>query len=282
MKLYIIGNGFDLDLGIKSSYNDFFKSSQFEKLIKPNSDCDFAKYLSKQVNNNTNIKWVDIEIELKRYVNNICSKSATSFKEEFNSLTKALQSYLLSVNVFNTNDESKGSVLLAKKIINDLHSNQSTTRIINFNYTSNIVKLVEKFNRKNYSTELIDLIHVHGKLDDEIILGIEDGALIEQKEDFVFLKKGMYQVYTNNKWHQSYLGANEITIFGHSLGESDQDVFKPMFQNLLQIRDRSKVINIYFHPKDLDYMSKRINDLLDGAVTAFKTLHDLRFNPKWN
>lgn len=56
MKLYIIGNGFDLDLGIKSSYNDFFKSSQFEKLIKPNSDCDFAKYLSKQVNNNTNIK----------------------------------------------------------------------------------------------------------------------------------------------------------------------------------------------------------------------------------
>ena len=282
MKLYIIGNGFDLDLGIKSGYNDFLKSDQFKNLVNPNTECDFAKYLFKQINQESEVKWVDIEIELKRYVNNICSKSATSFKEEFNSLTKALQSYLLSVNVFNTNDESKGSVLLAKKIINDLHGNQSTTRIINFNYTSNIVKLVEKFNRKNYSTELIDLIHVHGKLDDEIILGIEDGALIEQKEDFVFLKKGMHQVYTNNKWHQSYLGANEITIFGHSLGESDQDVFKPMFQNLLQTRDRSKVINIYFHPKDLDYISKRINDLLDGAVTAFKTLHDLRFNPKWN
>jgi hypothetical protein len=282
MKLYIIGNGFDLDLGIKSGYNDFLKSDQFKNLVNPNTECDFAKYLFKQINNESEVKWVDIEIELKRYVNNICSKSPTAFKEEFNSLTKALQSYLLSVNVLNPIDESKGSIRLVKKIINDLKGTQSTTRIINFNYTSNIVQLVDNLNRKNYSTTLIDLINVHGKLNEEIILGIEDGALIDQKEDFVFLKKGMNDSYSNNKWHQSYLEAKEITIFGHSLGESDQDVFKPMFENLLQTRSMSKVINIYFHPKDVGYISKRINRLLDGAITTFKTVHDLRLNPKWN
>ena len=76
--------------------------------------------------------------------------------------------------------------------------------------------------------------------------------------------------------------AKEITIFGYSLGESDQDVFKPMFENLLQTRSMSKVINIYFHPKDVGYISKWISRLLDGAITTFKTVHDLRLNPKWN
>jgi hypothetical protein len=42
-------------------------------------------------------------------------------------------------------------------------------------------------------------------------------------------------------------GSERNTIFGHYLGESDQDVFKPMFENLLQTRSMSKVINIYFH-----------------------------------
>jgi hypothetical protein len=51
-------------------------------------------------------------------------------------------------------------------------------------------------------------------------------------------------------------GSERNTIFGHYLGESDLDVFKPMFENLLQTRSMSKVINIYFHPKDVGYISK--------------------------
>ena len=83
MKLYIIGNGFDLDLGIKSSYSDFFKSNEFNNLLGSNSSCDFAKHLSKENIKGPDVKWVDIEVELKKYVNNLCIKSPKEFKLEF-------------------------------------------------------------------------------------------------------------------------------------------------------------------------------------------------------
>jgi len=162
-----------------------------------------------------------------------------------------------------------------------LENTQTIIRIINFNYTSNIVKLVEKFNRKGLSTSLIDLVHVHGKLDDDIILGVEDNALLDQKEGFVYLKKGMSKLYNNNKWRQSYTDSKEITIFGHSLGESDVDVFMPMFTSLSRSINKSKLIKIYHHPDDEDYISIRLNKLLKGGITNFKTIHDLQLNPEW-
>ena len=282
MKLYIIGNGFDLDLGIKSSYSDFFKSNEFNNLLGSNSSCDFAKHLSKENIKGPDVKWVDIEVELKKYVNNLCIKSPKEFKLEFHSLKNALKLYLKRVNILGIIDQSKASSNLAKKIINDLEISQTRIRIINFNYTSNIVKLVEMYNRKNVSTNLIEMIHVHGKLDDDIILGIEDDALIDQKEGFVYLKKGMSKIYNNNKWRQSYSDSKEIIIFGHSLGESDVDVFMPMFTSLSRSATTSKLIKIFHHPEDEDYMAIRLNKLLKGGITRFKTIHDLQLNPDWN
>jgi len=54
----IIGNGFDLNLGRKTSYKDFIQSDQFKELIQSkNSLCiDLNNQLQER-------NWVDIEME---------------------------------------------------------------------------------------------------------------------------------------------------------------------------------------------------------------------------
>lgn len=60
--LLIVGNGFDLNLGLKTSYANFIESEQFAKICNSNN---FAKYLKNQ---NSIQRWVDIENEIPQYL----------------------------------------------------------------------------------------------------------------------------------------------------------------------------------------------------------------------
>lgn len=71
-KILIIGNGFDLNLGLKTSYKDFLESPEFGDLVERGSD--LASYLrriqgyNKRIQGyNTEMLWVDVEYELKDY-----------------------------------------------------------------------------------------------------------------------------------------------------------------------------------------------------------------------
>ena len=84
----VIGNGFDLSLGLKTSYKDFIQSNYFSLLVKNNNS--LALYLNeKQEINN----WVDIEKELTEYSKQIQddkSKVKNDFKELKNALIERL------------------------------------------------------------------------------------------------------------------------------------------------------------------------------------------------
>lgn len=71
-KLFIIGNGFDLSCGLKTSYKNFYESSFFDSLGKGPKDSKksiniYDHLKSKQVMNN----WLDLEQELKQIVKQI-------------------------------------------------------------------------------------------------------------------------------------------------------------------------------------------------------------------
>lgn len=70
--IVIIGNGFDLNLGLKSGYQDYIKSAYFESLISKRNY--LAMYLKKQ---NNLQRWIDIENELK---NTLKSKYTRSYQ----------------------------------------------------------------------------------------------------------------------------------------------------------------------------------------------------------
>lgn len=67
MKVLILGNGFDLDLGLKTRYSDFAKSIQWDDLYRRFSreGDSLASYLYELANKEC---WFDIEQGISDYV----------------------------------------------------------------------------------------------------------------------------------------------------------------------------------------------------------------------
>ena len=280
--LYIIGNGFDLDLGFKTSYADFIGSDEFKELIKPSSDCSFAKYLNEKYRGD--YKWMDIENELKIFINNIYDKNGASFKQEFNLLKKSLREYLNRVTTNEKINYNSNAARICNKILTDLKNNIEV-RVVNFNYTNTLPYVVKKINSDNGSrsveTEKIIYFNPHGEIKNGIVFGIEDGALVDNKKDFLYLTKGADSSHVNSDWHESYYKSSEITIFGHSLGDSDFDSFDPLFGYLVSTRDSKKTIKLYYLDDDVDFYNMRIDKYTRGGLTALSINHNVKRNPNF-
>ena len=111
----VIGNGFDLDLGLPTSYKDFIHSPFFYEFLENANilryhrisidEGNIFKYLQRQLNLNN---WIDIEAELKRLATNtdkvfdesqgraipVLNKASQGIKDSFEVLRKQLSSYL--------------------------------------------------------------------------------------------------------------------------------------------------------------------------------------------
>src|SRR5690554_2661763 len=91
--IVVIGNGFDVNLGLKTKYSDFIQSSAFQEEMISNS---LFKYLFTQYTQNNG--WIDAEIELKNYT----KSNPENYHEEFKILKQKLTQYLRKT----TNPES--------------------------------------------------------------------------------------------------------------------------------------------------------------------------------
>ncbi|MBI4947821.1 MAG: hypothetical protein HY840_15635 [Bacteroidetes bacterium] len=133
-KIIIIGNGFDLNLGLKTAYSDFTNSYYFASLINNN----FCNYLrGKQELDNGN--WIDIENELSTY-----SKiKSDSFERDFLSLSSALIQYLLEIDYNEIDKRSIAYSLLKKNINQDFF-------IYDYNYTNTVYELLSSRVKKDF------------------------------------------------------------------------------------------------------------------------------------
>jgi hypothetical protein len=317
MEVYLIGNGFDLDLGIDSSYDSYYKSKSFLDLCEVSPLATHIKVLNDK-NNKEN--WVDFEEAIKSYCMNVLGNEyamdneriiklhnlrefESHFKQIRDSIADFLKQQVLKVNLEKI-PEDKKSVLIAKEIVNRIEETsvkhggeiQENTqiKIITFNYTNSLTNLIEIEARKKWSvtnglgSKFINnfqkikdsIIHIHGSLEaQDIILGIEDVRDIIPKEAFI-VRKSIHVDYT--KFSLGLMSkANNVTIFGHSLGKSDEMYFKKLFtlwkQTPLSIDKRK--ISIY-HKKDPNqkiYYNNRILELIEFTTSDFKELNDYKF-----
>lgn len=88
MKIIVIGNGFDLSLGLKTSYKDFIQSENFNLLVEKENTLALYLDKKKEINN-----WVDIEKELTNYSKQIKDDKKT-VKDDFKELKNLLIDYL--------------------------------------------------------------------------------------------------------------------------------------------------------------------------------------------
>lgn len=147
-------------------------------------------------------------------------------------------------------------------------------KIVSFNYSHTAESM--------FSLSNLDVAHVHGDIDKQIVLGIEnqmiEGQHISETTPLfsVFFKKTRRFIkqcneHFKDKVLDSINSSTEVAIFGHSLDKSDRSIFIQLFKTGF------KHCDIYYFGKEIDYRTKLVEligpdnaqDLNNGGKVNF-------------
>jgi hypothetical protein len=223
----IIGNGFDLDLELKTSYGDFY-GSDYWPFHEPKTQMGAFLEHERSINH-----WMDLEEKIGEYAIRSHFRDIKELRhypqknqEDYEILTSKLGEFLAASEKGNINNESVASRILVA------HFNSiSIPNIITFNYT-NINGLAQRLGLKN----VFSSYYVHGNLiDNNIILGVGESYTFKNfkiQPDNDFLYKTSSPHYNPPQIADMLDNAPNITFFGLSLGGMDAPYFSGLFQNL--------------------------------------------------
>lgn len=244
----ILGNGFDIDLGLKSKYSDFAKSDEWSNLYanKP------KRFTIKEIKNHQSLleqireakykTWFDLEEEIYNFVrerkldDNINQSVIDSNKQDFISLKDSLKNYLIRQSEEYITDTTR----LSFTILQVLLSNKKCHKhIFSFNYTD-CLKLCKL---SGISKDLLEYTHIHGSLNEDLVLGCEvyDGNNINKNYSFLY-KYNMLK--RPNKIVKNLLEAKEVIFFGHSINEMDFCYFREYFKAISTTAGHNKNLTI--------------------------------------
>jgi hypothetical protein len=247
--LHIIGNGFDINLGMNTRYSDFYK--YYQKIHSEN----------KSINNLKNAissglrYWSDLEIALGNYTENLISQ--TEFDEVYKDILINLAEYLEKVESnydfqnldvekffdclgFPENKLSQAAMNQLTHFKSNWSNHQWNVNIITLNYTTSIEKLIgEKQSNIHIGKHhrignivLNRITHLHGYYNKDTVMGVNDVSQIanpsfQTNQDIVeaIVKPDSNKAlgHTNdNRCIQQISQANLICIFGSSIGDTDK------------------------------------------------------------
>lgn len=259
---FLIGNGFDLNLKLETSYGEFYK--YYQSLTKPDT-AEIVVELKKSINDfiksqnddssdeNVDldkINWSDLEIGIGQYTSKINSLN------EFNILFKDIKKGLVQFLQEKENQYLFTNSLNKEKLINHLinpeqflNPNQDqiiknfrgrfaaphNINVITFNYTKVLEKILGFTNKSielNKETKINNIFHVHGSTDKSMILGVNDHSQIanQQLKSDILLTTSLIKPLLNenlgqlivNQCNYSINHSQIIVLFGLSFGDTDK------------------------------------------------------------
>ena len=267
----IIGNGFDIELGLQSSYSQFAESPEWKSLVRSKvesynlyqAEDSLVLFIEKaRLKDN----WFDIELCIHDFImtkQNMPQETANIVKEEFEDLKSSLQHYLCRItDDYNLNKENNARLLLSKVI-----GCPSGSYIASFNYTDSL-RLCQL--QKNRGT---DFTYIHGNLNTGIVLGCDkfDNENVNRTLSFLY-KYNMLS--KTNHIVESMRQSREIVFYGHSVNEMDFNYFKDFFMYV------SKPLAPY-PPRRLTFITKdedSIRDIKDNMRNQGISLTDMYCN----
>lgn len=228
----VIGNGFDIDVGLLSKYSDFVDSSEWRDLCKrfrglmltsgykANSlIAHFQKVYGEK-------NWFDIEEEIYNFIkahSNSDDRVIADIRNEFDAIKKALITYLKRV----ANGVKASEDKLSWQLMHALEQSPMTKNFIYFNYTSCYPLVGLTYHHSKAAATFTD---VHGSLKNEdIVLGcdLHSGDKVNRQLSFMYkynmVKHSTYIV-------KNLMTAKEIIFFGHSVNEMDFGYFRQFFE----------------------------------------------------
>lgn len=285
---YLIGNGFDINLGLKTSYLDFYKE------IKEESNNLIIKAIKDKPK-----EWSNLEEKLGDYTSliGIDGYDLEEFLEEKCDLDSKLSDYLVKEQE-RVDWNNKANLVEVKeyfdkyiseyynhlnlvdrsKVTNVYDNTRIFYKIISFNYTNSILKCREQTNHP------LDIVYVHGDLENRnIILGVNDTEQIYNQDyrDNEELQVEMCKLRINNFEGENTINKIEtimfnskiICVFGMSIGRTDKHWWEILIKGLLNnfieyiiIFDYYDVFNDEFEKRKRFKVLQRINFIKDELL----------------
>lgn len=231
----IVGNGFDIDMGLPSRYSDFIRSKEWNDAVN-----GFNIYLQQKDYQNhsliaqlqmasTNSQWFDIEQEIHRFIvshPDNTERDVRDIRSEFEVIKKALTNYLKRITSTFTADNSKVSTALHYR----MRECPLTVTEIYFNYTYPHQYIKLPIQQAIFNGAQHWVTFVHGSLrDNDIVLGcdLQEGGQVNRQLSFMYKYN---QLKKANHIARNILEAKEIIFFGHSINEMDFGYFKEFFK----------------------------------------------------
>ncbi len=249
---FLIGNGFDLNLKLKTRYSDFY-----DYYIEHNPH----DMISNAIENNYDM-WSDLELGLGNLLNNINENQIDEFLDSKEKLEILLAEYLsLENHKAQIKDETALSEEFKNKILNisvDFNSLEqdhyksivTATResisfsFITFNYTDILDRIIDCTKRiikpfssrqaddgRNYQDTLSAPLHIHGELTKDLILGLDNSGQIanEKLKDNSSLTKYIIKSEINKALGEKKIEqakaiidkSKYVCLFGLSIGDTD-------------------------------------------------------------
>lgn len=278
---FLIGNGFDVGVGLKSKFSNYFNKYIAESKDKSVSlkgladsiDSSRAEwsYFEKELGNYTekfdknNYKVFleqikDFEKGFIAYLKEEETKLCFDAKEKISQkMIKALTSFCVIPNLPNeSNDTFRG-------IFTERNRETRTYNFISFNYTSVLEKCLDTISNKTvnkrtiggneYVDKIGEIAHVHGYIDNAPIMGVNDIEQIKNKELANINRFSKYIVKpTLNKLLRLMFDSNAtriinkssiICVYGMALGETDKKWWNYILSWLNNSSDRQLVLFVY-------------------------------------
>lgn len=260
----IIGNGFDLNLGLRTSYSDFMESEKFLDLADRN---DLAKHLAVV---NDSVNWVDIEEELIRYSKNASGQKSLNLEKDFVRIRAALMDYMAGIKV-SRYSSSQCAYSFIKELVN------TNFLIFDFNYTGSTKEILRLLGVSKDEIEL-RLIKVHGSVEEgKIIFGVQDNADI--RREHIFLRKAYAQYYQAVDMEFNFKRMRSLHVFGHSLGVTDHSYFTQFFGDQSKPLVDHSVDFYFYYYGDLGYnqLVQQLEILTEKRLGAFRKKNQVHF-----
>lgn len=255
--VYIIGNGFDIRMGMPTGYSDFLEYYEKSKATSEEINAIKIRFFQRMHQEKAKGKnrWADLEVALGDF-----TKGETNielFKAFYRDINTSLRTYLrLTVK----DKAPKLSNKETEKFWNDLRNpgqylsdtrkiqfdnaisfSEISANVISFNYTATVETLLANFLSEDgcYRKEddpgfvLWGIKHIHRTLNDNgVLFGVDNSDQIANQEfqkDLKFLNlivkpyaNQFMQVGIDDDCRRLIAEAHVIYIFGTSLGETDQ------------------------------------------------------------
>ena len=300
---FLIGNGFDVGMGLRSKFSDYFPRYIEESANKTKSLED----LSKRIEENQK-EWSYFEKKLGEYTEEFTLKTQEIFKQQLRDFELGFIKYLREEEKTLVYDQQKIKETFGKAFLN-FYKNENLTagseetianqysrynkdnriyNFINFNYTDILERCLDSFpdrviakrtvNSVGYVDKIGQVIHIHGYKDKLPLMGVNDVSQIKNKElandkRFVrFIVKPLFNKANRTNYDTKatnlILNSHIICIYGMALGETDKDWWKLALRWLNADGNRQLVIFDY----DEKYNTASQFDFLEKEDTIIDKL----------